>query len=478
MSGSPASVLIAHQLRDPAELGAYATLADGLGFGTVWLTQSLVLEPRAAIAAAASRSRIAFGTAISIMQLEHPLKAAIEARSLSALTGGRFSLGLGVSEPAFVRDALGLPAPPAAPFAREYVSLVRDGVRTGRLDRTGRFFDVHVQLPPVAASPPPVLLAALQPRMARVAGETADGCLTWLAPPDYLRETLVPALAAGAAAAGRPRPRIVALVPVHPTLDRAEAVRAVERTIGHHLSRPHYRSMLRRAGLVRGEDGDVSCDRLLDSVVAWGDAARIRDRLGHYRRAGADEIAVAAYPGGRGAPRQLSRTWALAAEALGLDGAAAPSPANGRLSMTTPRELVETYVERVWNQGDLSFLDRCVRPGYVAHDEASGDTIRGAKGLKRHVAALRELLPDLHMTILDTLVDGDRVAWRWRMEGTHCGSGLGVAPSGRRIVTTGMAVYRIEGGDIVDRHGEADTLGLLRQLGVLRAQGDPRLAPA
>ncbi len=308
--------------------------------------------------------------------------------------------------------------------------------------------------------------------MARVAGETADGCLTWLAPPEYLRRTLIPAVEAGATAAGRPRPRIVALVPTHHTSERADAARLVKQTIGNHVGRPHYRAMLHRAGVVRSENDDVCCDWLLDNVVAWGDHRRIRERLDQYHHAGADEIAVAAYPGGRAEPDRLARTWTVAAEALVLEAATHESSQAIRDAPerpVSPLELVETYVERVWNQGDLTFVDRCVRPDYLLHDRPSGDLIRGATGLKRHIAVLREVLPDLKMTVLDTVTDGDRVAWRWHMEGTHSGEGLGLAPSGRRIATTGMAIYRIEDGNIVERHGEADTLGLLTQLGVLRS---------
>ncbi|MGI8574121.1 MAG: LLM class flavin-dependent oxidoreductase [Egibacteraceae bacterium] len=469
MSDSHASVLVAHQLRHPAELEAHAKLAVELGFGAVWLTQSLSLEPKAAIAAAAMCSRIRFGTAISIMQLEHPVKAALDARSLSALTGGRFSLGLGVSEPAFVRDSLGLESPPPARFAREYVSLVREGVQTGRLDRDGEFFDVHMQLPAVDAPPAPVFLAALRPRMAHVAGETADGCLAWLAPPEYLKEILIPAVEAGAAAAGRATPRIVALVPAFATSSRDEARALVARTIGRHVGRPHYRSMLALAGLPASGSDDVCFDALLDDVVAWGGPDQIRDRLGDYRRAGVDEIGVAAYPGGRRAPDLLRRTWAAAAQALELRGELERSASNDAPDQAVgPRDLVTAYVERVWNQGDLSFLDGCVRPDYTLDDLETGTILRGPSGLKRHVAALRQVLPDLRMTVLDTVIDGSRVAWRWRMEGTHSGAGLGVTPSGRRIHTTGMAIYRIEDGYIVERHGEADTLGLLGQLGVLR----------
>lgn len=479
MSGSPVSVLVAHQLRHAAELDAYAKLAEELGFDAIWLTQSLSLEPRAAIAATATRSPMAFGTAISIMQLEHPVKAALDARSLSALTGGRFSLGLGVSEPAFVRDALGLASRPPARFAREYVSLVREGVQSGRLDRTGEFFDVHVQLPPIDAPPAPVLLAALQPRMAQVAGETADGCLTWLAPPRYLEKILIPAVQTGAAAAGRATPRIVALVPAYQTSDRDEARSLVARTIGQHVDRPHYRAMLGRAGLLAGRSDDVCLDWLLDSLVAWGSLEQIRERLDQYRRAGADEIAVAAYPAGRRAPDLLRRTWTAAAEALELRSRREPRAINSTAEQAMcPRDLVTTYVERVWNQGDLAFLDRCVRSDYALDDPETGNVLRGPTGLKRHVATLREVLPDLKMTVLDTVTDGDRVAWRWRMEGTHSGTGLGVAPSGRRIRTTGMAIYRVEDGYILERHGEADTLGLLTQLGILRSPPRGSMEPA
>jgi steroid delta-isomerase-like uncharacterized protein len=131
------------------------------------------------------------------------------------------------------------------------------------------------------------------------------------------------------------------------------------------------------------------------------------------------------------------------------------------------KALIRRYAEEVWNRGNLDALDEFVSPDYLFTDPSGKVTIRGPRGLKQAVAAIRAVFPDHRLTIEDMIAEDDRVAWRWRMHGTHRGELMGVPPTGRRVTTTGVAVYRIRSGRIVERWGESDVLGLLGQLGAL-----------
>lgn len=124
------------------------------------------------------------------------------------------------------------------------------------------------------------------------------------------------------------------------------------------------------------------------------------------------------------------------------------------------------YVDEIWNGGRIEAMGRYVSDDYVFAPPDGGSPIRGPDGLSRHVARLRGALHGLHMTVVRMVAEDDVVAWSWTMTGVHAGDGLG-APTGRRIQTRGIAIYRFADGRIVERDGEADALGLLQQLGLL-----------
>jgi len=136
--------------------------------------------------------------------------------------------------------------------------------------------------------------------------------------------------------------------------------------------------------------------------------------------------------------------------------------------MTDPAErnkaVVRRYAEEIWNRGNLTALDEFVADDYVMRDPGLPDIV-GPEGLREHIAVIRAAFPDHRLEITGIIAEGDEVAWRWQMHGTHVGEFLGVLPTGRRVTMTGIALYRLTDGKVVERHGEADLLGLLEQLG-------------
>ena len=101
-------------------------------------------------------------------------------------------------------------------------------------------------------------------------------------------------------------------------------------------------------------------------------------------------------------------------------------------------------------------MERYVAADYVFVPPDGTPPIQGPEGLRRHVATLRTRA-ELEMTIGLMLEEGDYVAWSWTMTGLHAGPALG-PPSSREVTVRGVAIYRIAGGQIIERDGEADVL--------------------
>jgi steroid delta-isomerase-like uncharacterized protein len=87
--------------------------------------------------------------------------------------------------------------------------------------------------------------------------------------------------------------------------------------------------------------------------------------------------------------------------------------------------------------------------------------------LKGGSAAMAEAFPDLRTAEVDSVKEGDKVAFRWLLSGTHEGEFMGVAATGRRVEAMGMDIVRLADGDIVEHWGEFDAMGLLRQIGII-----------
>lgn len=135
------------------------------------------------------------------------------------------------------------------------------------------------------------------------------------------------------------------------------------------------------------------------------------------------------------------------------------------------RQLVDRFWAEIWNQGELDVADQLVSADLLL--SLPGRELRGPAGLKEWVATIRGGFPDIHFTIAQTLVDGDDVGVRWTAAGTHTGSLLGIASTGKKITMTGITMFRIIGGKIAEEYASEDMLGLMQQLGVL-----PPLPPA
>ncbi|MGH7310331.1 MAG: LLM class flavin-dependent oxidoreductase [Candidatus Rokuibacteriota bacterium] len=285
--------------RDLASAVDLVKRAEALGYESVWVTHGLGRDSFLVLQAyGAATTKIGLGNGVVPIYPRHPVAMAQAALTLVELSRERFRLGIGVSHRSAMEAMLGLTLEDPLGVMREYVAVLRGALTTGAAF-TGTYFRVQWSLGvPIRPPAPPVLLAALSPRMLELAGEIADGVVLWLTPPAYVREVAVPALARGRQRAGKTLDgfEIVAAVPLAISHDRTAALAAFRAELTRYLQQPFYRAMLERAGFgpalaAFDRDGQTPVE-LADALGAVGKPEAARAYVQAYREAGVTLPAV------------------------------------------------------------------------------------------------------------------------------------------------------------------------------------------
>jgi steroid delta-isomerase-like uncharacterized protein len=123
--------------------------------------------------------------------------------------------------------------------------------------------------------------------------------------------------------------------------------------------------------------------------------------------------------------------------------------------------------EEVQSQGNLALVDEPVVSDYLGHTPLG--EIYGPEGAKRFFSTFRGAFPDLQVTVEDQIAEGDTVVTRWTARGIHEGEFQTIPPTGRQMTMTGITIFRIANGKLVEGWTNADTLGMLQQLGAAPA---------
>jgi predicted ester cyclase len=147
----------------------------------------------------------------------------------------------------------------------------------------------------------------------------------------------------------------------------------------------------------------------------------------------------------------------------------------------TNKTLVHRWFQEVWNEGRESTIDELYAPDGVSFGLGGSDTeVRGPEQFKVFFRNLRCALPDTHITLVDTIAEGDKVVVRFEVQATHTGSGLPVEPTGRRVRFSGMSIIEVVDGKLTKGWNNWDQLGMLIQLGVISesASADKMLEPS
>ncbi|MEV6394000.1 F420-dependent peptide dehydroalanine reductase LxmJ [Streptomyces sp. NPDC051907] len=296
MSPDPQDPAVLYPLQpDHPELVApFAALARRTRARRLWLCQSFKAETHQVLAHLAGMGHtVPVGTSVTLLPLRHPYEAALQARSLSLISGEPVVAGFGIGNPGFVSGLHGSPYASPRTAVRDYLASVRALLDGETVDHDGPYHRLHGGLMPLDHARVEVGAGVLRPAMARTAGEVADVAITWMTPPAYVEDVLRPALAEGAAKAGRSGPpRIATAVHVAVARPGRDPRRIALAAAAEHLKAPHYAAMLARAGVaVDPHDPVATADALLRArVVVAGTPEEIAAALAAYRRSGVDEV--------------------------------------------------------------------------------------------------------------------------------------------------------------------------------------------
>jgi 5,10-methylenetetrahydromethanopterin reductase len=268
---------------------------EALGFDHAWMPgipNGPDILTLLAVAGGAATHRIEIGSAVLPVYPRHPAALATQALAVHDALGGRFTLGIGLSHRKVVEDHLGLSYERPAAYMDDYLAILRPLLAEHRADHAGERLRTRLWLDVATTTdaPPAVMVAALGPRMLALAGRRADGVMTWMAGLATLEHHVVPALAAAARAAQRPRPRVLVSLPTLLTTDRAAGVALADAEFALYGRLPAYRAVLDREGAAGpgaialvGDEHELTAaiGRLRDAGVTdfqatpFGDAAAV-----------------------------------------------------------------------------------------------------------------------------------------------------------------------------------------------------------
>jgi F420-dependent oxidoreductase-like protein len=263
--------------------------AETAGVRNVWLTTGAGPDGLTVLAAAAVTTRtVRMGTAIVPTYPRHPLVVAQQTADIAQLASGRFVLGLGPSHSAVMEGRYGIPYRKPLGHLREYVAVVRSLLAGAQTDFEGEHFKVHAKLN--YAAQVPIIVSALRAGSFELAGEIADGAVSWLCPAPYLRDVALPALERGAAKQGRARPKLIAHAFLALTADPALLQQGVSEFLPHYPRLTNYQEMFANAGYPEARQAAWS-PGMVEAVVLHGSEAQCRRKLDAFMQAsGCDEI--------------------------------------------------------------------------------------------------------------------------------------------------------------------------------------------
>ena len=137
------------------------------------------------------------------------------------------------------------------------------------------------------------------------------------------------------------------------------------------------------------------------------------------------------------------------------------------MSIVENKAIVRRFLEGIFSQGNPDVVDELADPDFVVHDPSSEAGQVDAEGVKESIAWSHSAFPDLRVTIEDQVAEGDKVATRWRVRGTHQGEMMGVTATGNQVTFTGTQTDYISASKIVESWSNWDTLGMLGQMGAV-----------
>jgi steroid delta-isomerase-like uncharacterized protein len=136
------------------------------------------------------------------------------------------------------------------------------------------------------------------------------------------------------------------------------------------------------------------------------------------------------------------------------------------MTIETNKAVMSRFTEFI-NTASEKLAAELISPDAVFHVPGAPEPLRGPAGYLAVIGMMRSGFPDIQWTLDEMIAEGDRVAARFTMRGTHQGTFFGVPPTGKKIAVTAMNFYRLSGGQFVEERGQPDLLALMQQIGAI-----------
>ncbi len=252
--------------------------AEDDGFDSFWIPHISArgYDALTALALAGMQtSRIELGVGVVPTYPRHPAALAQQALTTATATGGRFLLGIGPSHRPGIEEGFGLSYDSPALHTREYLSVMRPLLEQGSVQFEGEFFRVNMELAALERPACPVLISALAPQMLRLAGEVADGTVTWMAGPRTIEKHITPRIRWAAENSGRGEPRVCVGLPAAVTDDENAGRRKAAESYQRYGELVNYRRVLDIEGVESPAEvavigNEASLQRQLETFAEGG----------------------------------------------------------------------------------------------------------------------------------------------------------------------------------------------------------------
>ena len=250
---------------------AEAKRAEADGFASYWQSQIFGLDALSTLSVVGREvPRIELGTSVIPTYPRHPMMLAQQALTTNQASGGRLCLGIGLSHQVVIEGMLNMSFDKPVRHMKEYLSILMPLIHDRKVSFAGETLTTHAELTINKAQSCDVVVAALGPQMLKLAAAMTQGTLTWCTGPETLRTLTVPTISAAAEELGKPKPRVIAALPVCVTKDVDGARARAAQVFAVYGQLPSYRAMLDHEGAAGPADVAIigSASEVLDKVAA------------------------------------------------------------------------------------------------------------------------------------------------------------------------------------------------------------------
>jgi steroid delta-isomerase-like uncharacterized protein len=142
------------------------------------------------------------------------------------------------------------------------------------------------------------------------------------------------------------------------------------------------------------------------------------------------------------------------------------------------KAIIRLLYEEVWNKRRLELVDEIISPSHALHDPNLSGSAVGPEAYKRQVTRFISAFPDLRFTVEDIVGEKEKLAVAWTISGTHKGEFMGIPATNKKVSVDGITISHIVDAKIMDSYLSWDAWGMMQQLGVVPALGEPKGAAA